>query len=137
MELVYFEGKRGQRYGGKHAATVLGGRKPYGHHSKRGTAAQRLRFFVGWSEDKSSTTAGYIPAPRSRLGESNIQLFAIWTQDQPYDDFRTITYVAGGDNVVLADNPQIYRWNQEGRFVNQPLAQGSYFYRLDLRADRP
>ena len=83
--------------------------------------------FVGWSEDKSSTTAGYIPGAPIKVGESNIQLFAIWTQDQPYDDFRTITYVAGGDNVVLADNPQIYRWNQEGVSLISPWRKDHTF----------
>lgn len=83
--------------------------------------------FVGWSKDKSSTTAGYIPGAPIKVGESNIQLFAIWTQDQPYDDFRTITYVAGGDNVVLADNPQIYRWNQEGVSLISPWRKDHIF----------
>ena len=54
-------------------------------------------------------------------------MYAIWTQDQPYDDFRTITYVAGGDNVVLADNPQIYRWDQEGVSLISPWRKDHIF----------
>ena len=74
--------------------------------------------FVGWSADKNSTTAGYIPGAEIKVEASNIQLFANWTKDQPKVNFRTITYVADGDgdgaDVVLADNPQIYFSNVDG-----------------------
>lgn len=64
--------------------------------------------FVGWSKDSAATTADYLPGSDIEVGTANIPLYAIWTADQPKVDFRTITYVANGDDVVLADNPQIY-----------------------------
>lgn len=83
--------------------------------------------FVGWSKNSAATTADYLPGSDIEVGTVNIPLYAIWTQDQPHDDFRTITYVAGGDNVVLADNPQIYRWNQEGVSLISPWRKDHIF----------
>ena len=83
--------------------------------------------FVGWSKNSAATTADYLPGDDIEVGTVNIPLYAIWTQDQPHDDFRTITYVAGGDNVVLADNPQIYRWNQEGVSLISPWRKDHIF----------
>ena len=83
--------------------------------------------FVGWSKDSAATTADYLPGSDIEVGTANIPLYAIWTQDQPHDDFRTITYVAGGDNVVLADNPQIYRWDQEGVSLISPWRKDHIF----------
>ena len=83
--------------------------------------------FVGWSEDSAATTADYLPGSDIEVGTVNIPLYAIWTQDQPHDDFCTITYVAGGDNVVLADNPQIYRLNQEGVSLISPWRKDYIF----------
>ena len=83
--------------------------------------------FVGWSKNSAATTADCLPGDDIEVGTVNIPLYAIWTQDQPHDDFRTITYVAGGDNVVLADNPQIYRWYQEGVSLISPWRKDHIF----------
>ena len=87
--------------------------------------------FVGWSEDKNSTTARYIPGAEIKVEASNIQLYAIWTQDQPLVNFRTITYVADGDgdgsDVVLADNPQIYYSNVDGFSLINPWRKDYVF----------
>ena len=87
--------------------------------------------FVGWSKNSAATTADYLPGSDIEVGTVNIPLYAIWTQDQPHDDFRTITYVADGDgdgaDVVLADNPQIYRWNQEGVSLISPWRKDHIF----------
>ncbi len=83
--------------------------------------------FVGWSKNSGATMADCLPGDDIEVGTANIPLYAIWTKDQPYDDFRTITYVANGDDVVLADNPQIYRWNQEGVSLISPWRKDHIF----------
>lgn len=87
--------------------------------------------FVGWSEDKDSPAATYFPGSPINVGESNIALFAIWTQDQPKVNFRSITYVADSDgdgsDVVLADNPQIYDYNTDGILLINPWRKDYIF----------
>ena len=126
MELVYFEENAGND-------TVENMPQPFWvEENHTGTIPNEVPrrkgcVFVGWSKDSAATTADYLPGSDIEVGTVNIPLYAIWTQDQPYDDFRTITYVAGGDNVVLADNPQIYRWDQEGVSLISPWRKDHIF----------
>ena len=126
MELVYFEENAGND-------TVENMPQPFWvEENHTGTIPNEVPrrkgcVFVGWSKDSAATTADYLPGSDIEVGTANIPLYAIWTQDQPYDDFRTITYVAGGDNVVLADNPQIYRWDQEGVSLISPWRKDHIF----------
>lgn len=130
MELVYFEENAGND-------TVENMPQPFWvEENHTGTipneVPQRKDYvFVGWSKDSAATTADYLPGSDIEVGTANIPLYAIWTQDQPYDDFRTITYIADGDgdgaDVVLADNPQIYRWNQEGVSLISPWRKDHIF----------
>lgn len=83
--------------------------------------------FVGWSKDSAATTADYLPGSDIEVGTANIPLYAIWTADQPKVDFRTITYVANGDDVVLADNPQIYFAEVDGIPLLNPWRKDHIF----------
>lgn len=83
--------------------------------------------FVGWSKDSAATTADYLPGSDIEVGTANIPLYAIWTADQPKVDFRTITYVANGDDVVLADNPQIYFAEVDGIPLLNPWRKDHVF----------
>ena len=113
MELVYFEENA-------NGETVENMPQPFWveeHHT--GTIPNEVPrrkgyVFVGWSKRSDATTADCLPGDDIEVGTVNIPLYAIWTADQPKVDFRTITYVANGDDVVLADNPQIYFANVDG-----------------------
>lgn len=126
MELVYFEENA-------NGETVENMPQPFWvEENHTGTIPNEVPrrkgyVFVGWSKRSDATTADCLPGDDIEVGTVNIPLYAIWTKDQPYDDFRTITYVAGGDNVVLADNPQIYRWNQEGVSLISPWRKDHIF----------
>lgn len=85
------------------------------------------KVFVGWSTDQNSTEADYLPGDPITVENQNIPLYAIWTDGQHFDDFRTITYDPNGDDVVLPDNPQIYRRNQEGVTLLNPLRKDYIF----------
>ena len=83
--------------------------------------------FVGWSKNSAATTADCLPGDDIEVGTANIPLYAIWTADQPKVDFRTITYVANGDDVVLADNPQIYFAEVDGIPLLNPWRKDHIF----------
>ena len=83
--------------------------------------------FVGWSKRSGATTADCLPGDDIEVGTANIPLYAIWTADQPKVDFRTITYVANGDDVVLADNPQIYFAEVDGIPLLNPWRKDHIF----------
>lgn len=113
MELVYFEENA-------NGETVENMPQPFWvEENHTGTIPNEVPrrkgyVFVGWSKRSDATTADCLPGDDIEVGTVNIPLYAIWTADQPKVDFRTITYVANGDDVVLADNPQIYFANVDG-----------------------
>lgn len=83
-------------------------------------------YFAWWSEKQDGTGTHYFPGDEITVVDENIQLFAIWTS-QPATDFRTITYDPNGENVVLADNPQIYFKNDDGTILINPTRQDYVF----------
>ena len=85
------------------------------------------KIFVGWSTVKGSKIAEYLPGDQIEVKEANIELYAIWTNDQPKVDFRTITYDPNGDNVVLPDNAQIYESNNDGFILLNPWRKDYIF----------
>ncbi len=85
------------------------------------------KVFVGWSTDKDDKIRKYLPGDPITVENQNIPLYAIWADEQYFDDFRTITYDPNGDDVVLPDNPQIYRWYQEGVTLLNPLRKDYIF----------
>lgn len=85
------------------------------------------KIFVGWSTVKGSKIAEYLPGDQIEVKEANIELYAIWTNDQPMVDFRTITYDPNGDNVVLPDNAQIYESNNDGFILLNPWRKDYIF----------
>ena len=130
MELVYFEENA-------NGETVENMPNPFWvEENHTGTIPNEVPrrdgyIFAGWSENKDSTTARYIPGAEIKVGESNIALYAVWTNDQPKVDFRTLTYIADNDgdgaDVVLADNPQIYFKNDDGTILINPTRQDYVF----------
>lgn len=82
--------------------------------------------FVGWTEDPQVMTPQYFPGALITVENKNIELYALWTK-QYFDDFRTINYIPNGENVILADNPQIYRINMEGFPLISPVRENYIF----------
>lgn len=126
MELVYFEENA-------NGETVENMPQPFWvEENHTGTIPNEVPrrkgcVFVGWSKDSAATTADYLPGSDIEVGTANIPLYAIWTADQPKVDFRTITYVANGDDVVLADNPQIYFAEVDGIPLLNPWRKDHIF----------
>ena len=83
-------------------------------------------YFAWWSEKQDGTGTHYFPGSEITVVDENIQLFAIWTS-QPATDFRTITYDPNGENVVLADNPQIYKFDNDGFILLNPWREDYIF----------
>ena len=127
MELVYFEENAGND-------TVENMPQPFWvEENHTGTIPNEVprregHHFAWWLEkqDGGGEEKHYFPGDPITVKDRNIQLYAIWTE-QPGDDFRTITYDPNGDNVVLSDNPQIYRWNQEGVSLISPWRKDHIF----------
>lgn len=84
--------------------------------------------FVGWTEDPQVMPPHpqYFPGALITVENKNIELYALWTK-QYFDDFRTINYIPNGENVILADNPQIYRINMEGFPLISPVRENYIF----------
>ena len=88
------------------------------------------KVFVGWSTEQDSVTAGYLPGDPITVAKENIPLFAIWTDDQYFDDFRAITYdpnAPEGYNVVMPDNAQIYKNAVDGFPLLNPWCEDHIF----------
>ena len=88
--------------------------------------------FVGWSTKSDSTKAEYLPGAEIKVEDHSIQLYAIWTSDQPAVDFRTITYDPNApegynDAVVMPDNPQIYKKAVDGFLLLDPWCEDYIF----------
>lgn len=126
MELVYFEENA-------NGETVENMPQPFWvEENHTGTIPNEVPrregyIFVGWSKRSGATTADCLPGDDIEVGTANIPLYAIWTADQPKVDFRTITYVANGDDVVLADNPQIYFAEVDGIPLLNPWRKDHIF----------
>ena len=126
MELVYFEENA-------NGETVENMPQPFWvEENHTGTIPNEVPrrkgyVFVGWSKNSAATTADCLPGDDIEVGTANIPLYAIWTADQPKVDFRTITYVANGDDVVLADNPQIYFAEVDGIPLLNPWRKDHIF----------
>lgn len=126
MELVYFD----ENAGGDKVENMP---QPFwveqDHTGKLPNEVPRRKdyFFAWWSKNKDGTGTKYFPGGDITVVDKNIPLYAHWVQDQPKVDFRTITYVAGGEDVVLPDNPQIYRMRQEGVTLLNPLRKDYIF----------
>lgn len=84
-------------------------------------------YFAWWSEKQDETGTHYFPGDEITVVDENIQLYAHWTPDQPKVDFRTITYDPNGENVVLADNPQIYKFDNDGFILLNPWREDYIF----------
>lgn len=125
MELVYFEENA-------NGETVENMPNPFWVEEKHtGTIPNEVPrrngyYFAWWSEKQDGTGTHYFPGDEITVVDENIQLFAIWTS-QPATDFRTITYDPNGENVVLADNPQIYFKNDDGTILINPTRQDYVF----------
>ena len=78
------------------------------------------KVFVRWDTKADGVGTRYLPGDRIAVGTAPIILYAIWTNDQPKVDFRTITYDPNGNNVSLPDNPQIYYKDAEGFTLRNP-----------------
>lgn len=83
-------------------------------------------YFAQWNTQPDGTGDKYFPGDPIPVGTNNIPLFAIWTT-QPVTDFRTITYVANGDNVVMGDNPQSYTQQDDGTLLINPTRKDYVF----------
>lgn len=79
--------------------------------------------FAGW---KADTEEAYLPGDSITVQAENIILYAQWTT-QPGVDFRIITYDPNGDDVVLPDNPQIYKKNVDGILLMNPWRKDYIF----------
>ena len=125
MELVYFEENA-------NGETVENMPNPFWVEEKHtGTipneVPRRVNWhFVEWNTKEDGSGERYFPGRDIPVRDKNIQLFAIWTS-QPATDFRTITYDPNGENVVLADNPQIYFKNDDGTILINPTRQDYVF----------
>ena len=125
MELVYFEENA-------NGETVENMPNPFWVEEKHtGTipneVPRRVNWhFVEWNTKEDGSGERYFPGDEITVVDENIQLFAIWTS-QPATDFRTITYDPNGENVVLADNPQIYFKNDDGTILINPTRQDYVF----------
>ena len=76
-------------------------------------------FFTAWNTEADGGGVSYYPGAMISMAKSDQKLYAQWTQDLPKVNFRTIAYMAGGTDVVLADNPQIYTADPAGvRLIN-------------------
>lgn len=83
--------------------------------------------FSGWSTEQNGQETRYLPGAEIEVGEVPITLYAQWTISAPSDDFRKVTYVPNGDNVVLADNPQVYTRNADGFVLQSPWREDYIF----------
>ena len=126
MELVYFDENAG-------GDTVENMPKPFWvEENHTGSIPNEVprregKVFVGWSTDEEAQTAEYFPGGEIKVEKVNIRLFAIWAKGQHFDDFHTITYDPNGDDVVLPDNPQIYRKNVDGILLMNPWRKDYIF----------
>ena len=76
-------------------------------------------FFTAWNTEADGGGVSYYPGAMISMAKSDQKLYAQWTQDPSKVNFRTIAYMAGGTDVVLADNPQIYTADPAGvRLIN-------------------
>ncbi len=125
MELVYFEENA-------NGETVENMPNPFWVEEKHtGTipneVPRRVNWhFVEWNTKEDGSGERYFPGEDIPVRDKNIQLFAIWTS-QPATDFRTITYDPNGENVVLADNPQIYKFDNDGFILLNPWREDYIF----------
>lgn len=125
MELVYFEENAGND-------TVENMPQPFWVEEYQtgnipNEVPRRVNWhFVEWNTKEDGSGERYFPGGDIPVRDKNIQLFAIWTS-QPATDFRTITYDPNGENVVLADNPQIYEFDNDGFILLNPWREDYIF----------
>lgn len=125
MELVYFEENAGND-------TVENMPQPFWVEQYQtgnipNEVPRRVNWhFVEWNTKEDGSGERYFPGEDIPVRDKNIQLFAIWTS-QPATDFRTITYDPNGENVVLADNPQIYKFDNDGFILLNPWREDYIF----------
>ena len=82
-------------------------------------------FFTGWATAPNDVVA-YLPGGSIQCSENSKTLYAKWAQDSLGDEFRIVAYDPNGNDVILADNPQIY--SKDSQFtLRNPVRKGYFF----------